>query len=256
MVHPKGPGAAARRSPADRRCGLKPTHGRADAPEVTTHHTDAFDPGSLSSSVGVAPPEDGSTPRGRPKSNAFSRRHQRRSPFQRTNRWGVVALLAAVLLQEGVAVYYERQLTAAARSITGRPDVEVRCGRVWDLLSDPRAHANPGFVYWGSTTANMQLPQCINAAGWADDPTDEGNRIGMMILTHELAHVMGHRNEAETECVSMWAAPTTALALGGSAEQGHATAQWYAAAHNPRMPADYRAPGCLSGAAPASDLLR
>lgn len=218
---------------------------------MTSYDFDTFDANALVTNV-----EADAAEVDRPKANAFSRRHQRRSPFQRTIRWGIALLLVAVLLQEGVAVYYERKLTTAAQSITGRTDVDVRCGRVWDLLSDPRAHGKPGFVYWGSTTANMQLPQCINAAGWAGDPTDEGNRIGMMVLSHELAHVMNHRNEAETECVSMWAAPQTAVALGGSADEGRATAQWYAAAYNPRMPAEYRAPGCLSGPRPASDMLR
>lgn len=176
--------------------------------------------------------------------------------MQRTIRWGIALVILAAMTQEGVSVYYERQMTAAAQSITGRTDIDVRCGRLWDLVTDFRGSVNPGFVYWDSTTANLQLPQCMNAAAWAGDPLDEDNRIGIMVLTHEVAHLSGHRNEAETECVSMWAAPQTAVALGGSEAEGRAAAQWYATNQNARMPAEYRSSGCLSGPKPASQMLR
>lgn len=176
--------------------------------------------------------------------------------MQRTIRWGIALLILAAMTQEGVSVYYERQMTSAAQSITGRTDIDVRCGRLWDLVTDFQGSVNPGFVYWDSTTANLQLPQCMNAAAWADDPLDEDNRIGIMVLTHEIAHLSGHRNEAETECVAMWAAPQTAVALGGSEADGRATAQWYATNQNNRMGAEYRSPGCLSGGRPASQMLR
>lgn len=190
----------------------------------------------------------------RPMSRVVNRKH--RPPMQRTIRWVVGLLVLAALAQEAVSTYYERQMTEAAHSITGRTDIDVRCGRVWDLVTDFRGSTRPGFVYWDSTTANMQLPQCINAAGWADDPLDEGNRVGIMVLTHELAHLSGHRNESETECVSMWTAPQTAVAFGRSEADGRATAQWYATNWNARMPSEYRASGCLSGPRPASQMLR
>lgn len=190
----------------------------------------------------------------RPMSRVVNRKH--RPPMQRTIRWVVGLLVLAALAQEAVSTYYERQMTEAAHSITGRTDIDVRCGRVWDLVTDFRGSTRPGFVYWDSPTANMQLPQCINAAGWADDPLDEGNRVGIMVLTHELAHLSGHRNESETECVSMWAAPQTAVAFGRSEADGRATAQWYATNWNARMPSEYRASGCLSGPRPASQMLR
>ncbi len=217
---------------------------------VSDTEFETFDVDELDTSVEWG----GATPR--PKSRAFARRVNRRSPMQRTIRRGIALLILAAITQEAVAVYYERQMTAAAQSLAGRDDIDVRCGRVWDLVTDFRGSVNPGFVYWDSTTANLQLPQCINAANWADDPLDEDNRIGFMVLTHEVAHLSGHRNEATTECVAMWAAPQTAVALGGTEAEGRATAQWYAVNYNPRMPAAYRAPGCLSGPRPASSMLR
>ncbi len=211
---------------------------------------EAFDVDALETNVEWG----GKTPR--PKSRVVARKLKQRPPMQRTVRWMIGLLLLAAITQEAVSSYYERQMTEAAQSITGRDDIDVRCGRVWDLVTDFRGSTRPGFVYWDSTTANLQLPQCINAANWADDPLDEGNRIGMMVLSHEVAHLSGHRNEAETECVSMWAAPQTAVALGGTEAEGRATAQWYALNYNPRMPGEYRSPGCLSGPRPASQMLR
>lgn len=169
-------------------------------------------------------------------------------------RWGFGFLLLAAVLQEGVATYYDRQMTAAARSVTGRNDINVRCGRVWDAIIN--LEANPGYVMWGSTTANLHLPVCMDAAGWAGDPLDDDKRVAIMILTHELAHLAGHFDEAETECVSMWAAPQTAVAFGRNLEDGRDTALWYATNYNARLRAEYKAPGCLSGPRPSSPLLR
>lgn len=212
--------------------------------------TDLFDPEQLQTDAPAG------TPSRRVKSRVVAKELNRRSPWNRAARWGVALLIVLALLQEAVATYYDRQLTEVAQTLTGRQDVDIRCGRVWDFVFDLRGSANPGFVYWDSTTANLQLPVCINAASWSDDPLDEGNRLGIMILTHELAHLSGHRSESETECVAMWAAPQTALAFGRSAQEGRDVASWYANSHNPRMPAEYRAPGCLSGPAPASTLIR
>lgn len=209
-----------------------------------------FDPEALETNV-----EWGEQKR-RQKSRVVARKLKQRSPLQRTIRWGIGLLLVAALAQESVSVYYERKMTVAAQAITGRSDIDVRCGRVWDLVTDFRGSVNPGFVYWDSTTANLQLPQCINAAAWANDPLDESHRIGLMVLTHEIAHLSGHFDESETECVSMWAAPQAAIAFGRPEADGRATASWYASSYNPRMPADYRAPNCLSGPKPVSRMLR
>ncbi len=190
----------------------------------------------------------------RPRSRVLERHHARRSVWDRAARWIVALLVIAAVFQEGLATYYDRKMTAAAQAATGRTDLDVRCGRVWDAVLN--LEANPGYVEWGSTTAHLHLGVCMNAAGWSDDPLDDDGRVAIMILTHELAHLSGHIDEGETECVAMWAAPQTAVALGRSLEDGRDAARWYARAHNPRLPGEYRAPGCLAGAPPASTLLR
>lgn len=179
---------------------------------------------------------------------------ERPSPWKRLIRWTTGIALVVCLAQEAVGVYYDRKMTAVAQEITGRQDLDVHCRRFWDELMHLRA--NQGWVEWGSTTANLQLGVCRNASQWAGDPMDEQNRLGIQILTHEVAHLVGHRNEATTECVAMWALPRTALAFGATAEDGELVAQWYAREYNPLLRGDYRAPGCLSAPPPASPLLR
>lgn len=175
------------------------------------------------------------------------------SPWGRILRRLLALLAVLMLFQEGAAMYLDHQLTGAARTVTGRSDVDVNCRRLWEEIVHFKP--NPGFVMWGSSTANLQLPVCYGAWRWAGAPNDEDNRLGLMILTHELAHLAGHFDESQTECVAMWAAPRTAVALGGTAEEGRRTASWYATAYNPRLRADYRAPGCLSGPKPTSPLV-
>ena len=169
-------------------------------------------------------------------------------------RWIAVVLIVAAVGQEVAGRYYDAKLSAAVQEATGRPELTVKCRRVWDELTDIKA--NPGFVYWGSDEALLSFPICMDASRWADNPTDTDARIGLMILTHETAHLVGHINESETECVAMWAAPNLATALGGTVDDAEATARWYAAEYNPMLRADYRAPGCLSQGRPASPLLR
>ncbi len=125
---------------------------------------------------------------------------------------------------------------------------------MWDELTFLKA--NPGFVMWGSKTANLSFGICMDALSWASDPDDEHARVAIMILTHELGHLAGHFDEAETECVAMWAVPRTAMALGGSEVEGRRTAQWYAASYNPLLRGDYVAPGCLANRPPVSPMLR
>ncbi len=179
---------------------------------------------------------------------------ERPSPWRKIFGWGLALLMVTIIAQEGVGMYLDRRLTTVAEQVTGRSDLDVRCRRLWDELFNFRA--NPGFVEWGSTTANLQLPVCIDAVRWEGDRTDSDKRVAIMILTHELAHLVGHRDESVTECVSMWAVPRTAIALGGTLEDGERTARWYAAEYNPLLRGDYQAPGCLAGPRPTSALLR
>lgn len=181
----------------------------------------------------------------------WNQRHKR-SIWHRLLKITLVVGLLGGAATELVARYYERQLTEAVRIVGGDTTFEVHCNRPWE---DVLRFNPPGHVEWGSGVANMQLSYCHDSLSWPDDPRAEDNRIGLMILTHELAHLVNHRNEAETECVAMWAVPKVAIVLGGSELEAEATASWYQFEYNPLLGWNYNAPGCLAGPEPRSPLL-
>ena len=163
------------------------------------------------------------------------------------------AATVAALLHIFQASYYERTLNEAVQQVAGRPDVEMNCRMIWEEATDVR-HP-PGYVTWGETTAEIRIDVCHNATFWSRNPTSDRHRTGLMVVAHELGHLAGHHDESETECVAMWLAPRLAVALGGSVEDGRAAARWHQREMNPRLPSEYRAPGCLAGASPTSPLL-
>ncbi len=175
------------------------------------------------------------------------------TPWARMLKGFIVVLVVAGIAHELFAGYYDRKMTAAIREVSGQTEIEVHCRRVWDEVLDFRV--KPGFVWFGSGVANLQLNVCRDAAAWSGDPENEDKRIAIQVLTHELAHLAGHYDESQTECVAMWTLPKTADALGGTREDGLAVASWYAANYNPLLPPEYNAPGCLDGSPPSSPLL-
>ena len=178
----------------------------------------------------------------------------RRSPWGRVLRWMFGLLAVAAVGHELYAGHHDRKMSKAIQTVAAQPDLEVRCRRYWDELFGFRP--NPGYVEWGSNTANLQLNVCSDAAAFAEDPGDDDHRVGIMVLSHELAHLVGHYDESTTECVAMWILPRTAVALGATSAEGSTAASWYARNYNPLLRADYNAPGCLSGSPPSSPLLR
>lgn len=178
---------------------------------------------------------------------------ERRSPWKAITRWAIIVFVILAFAQEAVGVYYDRKMTAAAQQVAGSTNVEVHCRRIWDEIISFNPHA--GYVEFGSGVANLQFNQCYNAARWSSDPTADNVRIGVHVLAHEVAHVMGHYSEGETECVAMWALPEMSVALGGTAEEGAVAARWYATEINPLLVGNYQAPGCLAGDRPNSPML-
>lgn len=242
---------------------LKPGKGQVDTFPMTNSGTQEFD-GSFDLNAPFDSPDDepatydpaGQRPSGQKARNGRLLKNymNRPSPWTRALKWFIGLLVVAGIAHEIFVGYYDRKMTNAIREVSGQQDIEVHCRRVWDEVLDFRV--KPGFVWFGSGVANLQLEFCRNAAAWPDDPTDDDKRIAIMVLTHELAHVANHFNESETECVAMWALPKTAVALGGDASEGAAAAEWYSRNYNPLLPPEYNAPGCLEGSPPVSPLLR
>lgn len=197
-------------------------------------------------------------PTRRKRSAAADRMALRR--FHRPSPWTVLLQVIAAALalfaigNEVYAAHLDRQLTDAVQQISGRNDLEVHCRRVWDEAANPRAVH--GYAMIGGTTAHVGLPICRQALRWVEDPDDPEARFGVHVIVHELAHLVGHRDEAETECVAMWALPELAIALGGSRADGLDAAQWYQATQTTHVPPEYWATDCLAGGRPSSPLLR
>lgn len=155
---------------------------------------------------------------------------------------------------EGVASHRDSQLSEVVQEVTGQPELGVHCRRWWDNVLN--FSAKPGYVEWGSDTAQLAWSVCADALRWAENTDEDDTRLAVMVVTHEAAHLVGHRNEAETECVAMWAVDRTTVALGGSAEDGASIARWYQVSYNPLLRGDYLAPRCLSNPPPPSSITR
>jgi len=184
----------------------------------------------------------------------LARKRHRGSPWNTALKFIIGAVVVAAVAHEFQARVYERRLNEAIQEVSWRSELTVNCRRVWTEALDFRG--KPGFVYWGATEAQVQIDVCHNAWRWQSDPTNANHQEGLLIVAHELAHLVGHFDESETECVAMWVAPDLAVALGGTREDGLAAAAWHQEHVNPKLPFEYQAPGCLAGSEPRSALLR
>lgn len=209
--------------------------------------------GDLSPEVASAPDELDRARRRQANRRMAMRRFRRRSGWATLLRVIAAALVLGAIANEVYARHLENQLTEAVQRVTGRDDLSIHCRRIWDEIAEPRAV--DGYVWWGDTTAHVGLPVCRHAVRWPDDPTDDDARVGLLVVIHEVAHLVGHVDESETECVAMWAAPDLGVALGGTRAEGRAAAAWYQTERNPLLFPEYHAPGCLASGRPPSSLL-
>ena len=80
---------------------------------------------------------------------------------------------------------------------------------------------------------------CSELARWPRNHSEERARVSVHILTHEVAHLRGEKNEAAAEC---WAAQHSAVvgeALGAPREHAVAAQAWYIENQLPRMRGEY-----------------
>jgi hypothetical protein len=186
--------------------------------------------------------------------------------FAGTQGWGVEpsrAPIVAVPLLLSLAVftgYREWQqdrfvdtLTAAASTYAGSP-VTVKCERA--AATAVNASAKLGFVAWGpdgnpTKETELRWETCKHLRGWLKNPTmtDERGLLAVHVLTHEVHHMMGEKNEAVTDCQALQgdhrmarilkAPPTVVSQIGG----------WYVRTVYPNMPAGYKSSDCAPGGA-------
>lgn len=162
----------------------------------------------------------------------------------------IVALAAPLAIMEGRWVQTERQLSAAAAYITGRPDASISCQRLSETLFF--AGAELGHVWFdekgqASDTAFLTYQTCQTLREWiASDhynPTED-EVIAVHVLTHESMHLKSVKNESLAECYAMQNDAAVARFLGADKVQARELANQYARYVYPRMKDNYRTPEC------------
>lgn len=174
----------------------------------------------------------------------------------RRRRWATLLLAglitAAVAVPEAMWLQREHRYTQVAREAVARDDVRVTCQRTLSSLVD--ISGNLGYVPYppdGSAppAAFLRNDTCGHLADYLDSmraPTLDQVRA-VHVLTHEIQHLAGQRNEALAECEAVQRNHRTAAALGATAAQARGLAATYFREHYPRNTATYSHPGCEPG---------
>lgn len=164
-----------------------------------------------------------------------------------------LALLAAVLCAVPLWRHarLEARLQDAAVQVAGGP-VRVHCQTFGQTWTD--AGAELGFVAWGpdgvpERSTLIKYDTCGRLRSWLGSDKESPSLqqvVAVHVLTHEVMHMTGIKDEAQAECAAVQRDATTAVALGATAAQGEALARRYWTEVYPRMPDGYRG-GCGPG---------
>ena len=175
----------------------------------------------------------------------------------------VLAATAWWVLDRADRLGNERRLSAIASQIAGRA-VEVHCpGPIGRALGGSTAEGWVKFDAAGKPAAETRLQKTSCAEL---DALAEGRRakelectararilcggrgaelaMAVDVVTHESFHMLGLRDEGETECASLNAMATTAQQLGATPEQGAALARGQFTETYPMMGEVYRSASC------------
>ena len=140
--------------------------------------------------------------------------------------------------------------STVAVDISGRKDATVRCQRFSEAWFDADLAAGKvQFIADGITApvAQVSWQTCRNLNGWEKsdktNPTSE-QIAAVHVLSHEIEHVRGTQNEADTECYAMQRNAAVAQQLGATERQGKILAFRYWSAIYPNMLDDYRSADC------------
>lgn len=161
----------------------------------------------------------------------------------------VLALGCAVPLWRHARL--ESQLESAAQQLAGGP-VRVHCQTFGQTWTD--AGAELGYVRWGpdgvpERSTLIKYATCGHLRHWLRSDKDAPSReevVAVHVLTHEVMHMVGLKDEARAECAAVQRDAATAVALGADPAQGEALARRYWTEVYPNMPDGYRG-GCGPG---------
>jgi len=183
-----------------------------------------------------------------------------------------ITLVALVLLVGGVAFVLHERKSALERHLgnvatqLGRRHVHVHCQSFAANLVDVTSEA--GYVKFDASgipydytdlkrpicQALKRFPQDVRSAGYrcvlddAECPQQFWeDALAVHTLAHEVWHLHGIGNEAQTECNALQTTAQAALLLGADAQAAQATAVYALTRFYPNMPDEYRQPGCVNG---------
>lgn len=173
-------------------------------------------------------------------------------PFPRISVGVALVLAVACAVPLWRHARLEARLEAAARQLAGGP-VEVHCQTFGQTWAD--AGAELGFVRWGpggvpERSTLIKYETCGDLRSWLSSDKDAPSRdqvVAVHVLTHEVMHMIGIKNEARAECAAVQRDAAMAVALGADPRQGQALARRYWTEIYPQMPDGYRG-GCGPGA--------
>lgn len=146
----------------------------------------------------------------------------------------------------------ERRLTAVASSLVGEK-VTVHCQTAGQQFVD--AGAELGYVRYRADgvpehSTLIKRDPCLDLRSYLSSTKDEPSRnevVAVHVLSHEARHMAGVTAEAVAECQAMQRDAETARLLGADERQAVVLAERYWREVYPRMPDDYRSPGCRPG---------
>ncbi len=178
-----------------------------------------------------------------------------------SGRWHGFAIVGCLLLAAPTSwftyrnVSIERRMTEVARRFTGDPTVWVNCAGMFDELP------HLGKAGWAQVVdpgtgaeAHLKAEQCDALRSWLDGSPSQAasydEMLALHVFAHEIVHLSGVFDEAQTDCTAMQRTGEVARLFGGSdawRTAGEAMAAGYYAEVYPRMPDAYRSTDCRAG---------
>lgn len=152
--------------------------------------------------------------------------------------------------QTGVS-HIDPNLNAVAATLAGHP-VQVRCwsSADWARIRAVRRDDVAGFTNPQTWTTQLSPSVCrplmalryrgVEPAGDAEWALS----FAVVVLGHEMGHLVNGPSESGAECFGLRAAPRTAQLLGADPAYATRLAQLYRYQIYPRRPAEYRVGGC------------
>ena len=174
-------------------------------------------------------------------------------PFPRVGVGVALVLAATCAVPIWRHARLEARLEAAARQLAGG-EVDVNCQTFGHTWADVGAEL--GYVRWGpdgvpERSTLIKYETCGDLRSWLRSDKRAPSRdqmVAVHVLTHEVMHMIGIKEEARAECAAVQRDAAMAVALGADPAQGEALARRYWTEIYPRMPDGYRG-GCGPGGA-------